>query len=73
MKKGTLSPNPFLNRAMRLGFRRGMSGSRAWMVVGISAGTLQVLRRLSRDRTKVMYRAKMQDGDHFVITSRRPQ
>jgi hypothetical protein len=74
MKRATLSPNPFLYRLMRLGFRKGMSsGSRTWFVLGISAGTLQVLRRLSRDRTQILYRAKLQDGDHFVVTSRKPQ
>ena len=74
MKRSTLSPNPILYRLTRLGFRKGMaSGSRTWLVLGISAGTLQVLRRLSRDRTKVLYRAQLQDGDHFVVTSRKPQ
>ena len=74
MRRSSLSPNPFLYWATRTGLRRGMSsGSRTWLVLGISAGTLQVLRRLSRDRTKILYRVKMQDGDHFVVTSRKPQ
>jgi hypothetical protein len=71
--RGSLSPNPILYWATRIGLRRGLSGSRAWFVIGISAGTINLLRRLGRDRTQVLYRVRMQDGDHFVVTSRKPQ
>jgi hypothetical protein len=65
--------NPLLNRLLRTGLRKGMSGSRAWLIVGISAGTVRALRRLARDEPKVLYRTRVRTGDRFVITSRAPK
>jgi hypothetical protein len=47
-----------------------MSGSRSWLMVGISLGTVRVLRRLAHDKPEVLYRTRVRAGDRFVVTSR---
>jgi hypothetical protein len=60
-----------LRRLVRTGFRRGMSGSQAWLVLAISALGLRALRRLSRSAPEVVYRTELRAGDRFEIGSRR--
>jgi hypothetical protein len=55
---------------MRVGFRRGMSGSQAWLVLGISAVGVRTLRRLARSTPEVVYRTELHTGDRFEISSR---
>ncbi|MGQ0823866.1 MAG: hypothetical protein ACT4OX_02350 [Actinomycetota bacterium] len=62
-----------LRRLTKTGLRRGMSGSRAWMVVGITAGGLRALRRVARNEPDVLYRTRVRAGDRFVITTREPR
>ena len=45
-----------LRRLTTTGWRRGRSGSRAWLVVASVAGGLRLLRYVSRDREEVLYR-----------------
>jgi hypothetical protein len=62
-----------LRRLMRTGFRRGMAGSRAsqaWLVLGISALGVRMLRRLARTEPEVVYRTEVHTGDRFEISSR---
>jgi hypothetical protein len=58
-----------LRRAMRAGFRRGMSGSQAWLVLGISALGIRTLRKLARSEPEVVYRTELRPGDRFEIGS----
>lgn len=59
-----------LRRLMRTGFRRGMSGSQAWLVLAVSALGLRALRRLARSEPEVVYRTELHAGDRFEIGSR---
>jgi hypothetical protein len=63
--------DPILRRLMRTAFRRGMSGSQAWLVLGVSALGVRTLRRLSRSTPEVIYRTELRPGDRFEIGSRR--
>jgi hypothetical protein len=67
-----VSIDALLRRLMRTGFRRGMSGSQAWLVLGITAVGFRALRRLSRSAPEVVYRTEVQTGDRFEIASHRP-
>ena len=60
-----------LRRLTGTGLRRGMSGSRAWLVVGVVTGGVRILRRLARDDEDVLYRTAIKPGDSFEIISRR--
>jgi hypothetical protein len=59
-----------LRRLMRAGFRRGMSGSQGWLVLGISALGIRALRRMARSEPEVLYRTEVHRGDRFEIGSR---
>jgi hypothetical protein len=67
-----MSIDTLLRRLMRTGFRRGMSGSQAWLVLALSALGIRALRRLSRSEPEVVYRTELHTGDRFEIASRRP-
>ncbi|HYL50371.1 MAG TPA: hypothetical protein VEZ15_00230 [Acidimicrobiia bacterium] len=60
-----------LRRLTRTGLRRGMSGSRGWLVLGIVTGGLRIVRRLARDEEEVLYRTAIKPGDTFEILARR--
>ena len=60
-----------LRRLMHSGFRRGMSGSQAWLVLGISAFGIRTLRKLARPAPEVVYRTEVRPGDRFEIGSSR--
>jgi hypothetical protein len=62
-----------LRRLTSAGFRRGMSGSRAWLVVGIVAGGARLLRRVARNEEEVLYRTAIKPGDVFEVVSKPPQ
>jgi hypothetical protein len=47
-----------------------MSGSTPWLVVGVAAGGLRLLRRLARDEEKVLYRTAIKAGDVFEVVAR---
>ena len=50
--------------------RKGMSGSTPWLIVGIVAGGLRLLRRLARDEEEVLYRTAIKAGDVFEVVTR---
>jgi hypothetical protein len=54
----------------RRGFRNGMSGSTPWLLVGMAAGGLRLLRRLARDEDEVLYRTAIKAGDVFEVVAR---
>ncbi len=61
-----------LRRLTRTGFRRGMAGSRGWMLVGVAVGGVRVLRRLARQEEEVLYRTEVKPGDRFELAVRPP-
>jgi hypothetical protein len=60
-----------LRRLTATGIRRGMTGSRGWLVVGVLTGGVRILRRLARDDEEVLYRTAIKPGDTFEIIARR--
>ena len=60
-----------LRRLTRTGIRRGMSGSRGWLVLGVVSGGVRILRHLARDEEEVLYRTAIKPGDTFEIRAGR--
>jgi hypothetical protein len=61
-----------LRRLTSAGFRRGVAGSRVWLVVGILAGGARLLRWLARDDEEVLYRTEIRPGDVFEVVTKPP-
>jgi hypothetical protein len=61
-----------LRRLTTTGLRRGMSGSRGWLLVGILSGGVRVLRRIAHHEEEVLYRTAIKPGDTFEIIARPP-
>ncbi len=59
-----------VNRLMKTGARRGLQGSQPWMIVGIVAGTIRVIRHLSSPKPEVIWRQGLQPGDRVEVTVR---
>jgi hypothetical protein len=59
-----------LRRLTSNGFRKGMSGSTPWLVVGIVAGGLRLLHRIARDDEEILYRTVVKAGDVFEVVAR---
>jgi hypothetical protein len=60
----------WLRRLTSLGFRRGMRGSRPWMITGMIAIGLRGLRRMANPPPEVLYRTAVKPGDTFEIVAR---
>ena len=56
-----------LSRLVRVGFRRGMSGSQAWLVLAVSALGLRALRKLAHPAPELVYRTELHAGDRFEL------
>lgn len=61
-----------LRRLTTTGFRRGISGSRGWLIVGIVSGGVRVLRRVAHHEEEVLYRTAVKPGDTFEILAKPP-
>jgi hypothetical protein len=59
-----------LRRLVRVGVRKGMSGSRTWLALAIVALGLRALRKLSHPSPEVIYRTELHTGDRFEIGAR---
>jgi hypothetical protein len=59
-----------LRRLTTTGWRRGRSGSRAWLIVATVAGALRLLRHVARDREEILYRTRVVEGDQFEIITK---
>jgi len=59
-----------LRRLTASGLRRGMSGSTPWLVVGVLATGIRVLRRLAIPEQEVLYRTVVKPGDVFEIVAK---
>ena len=62
-----------LRRLWTTSWRRGRSGSRAWLVVAAAAGGARLLRYIARDREDVLYRTRVVAGDQFEIIATAPK
>jgi hypothetical protein len=62
-----------LRRLTASGFRRGLTGSTPWLIIGILATGIRILRRLSIAEEEVLYRTAIKAGDVFEIVTRPPQ
>ena len=56
-----------LRRLVRIGFTRGIGGSRGWLAVGVTAGGLHVLKRMIRREPEVVYLEDLRPGQSLVI------
>lgn len=61
-----------LRRLTSTGMKRGMGGSRPWLVVGMVAVGTRALRRLAHPKPQVLYRSALRPGDAFEIRARPP-
>ena len=56
-----------LKTLIRLGFARGVGGSRGWLAVGFTAGGLHLLRRAVKREPEVVYCEELHPGQSVVI------
>ena len=56
-----------LKSLVRIGFARGIGGSRGWLTVGVVAGGLRLLRRMAKREEEVVYKEKLLPGQSLVI------
>lgn len=56
-----------LKSLVRIGFARGIGGSRAWLAVGFTAGGLRLLRRALRREADAVYCEELHPGQSVVI------
>jgi hypothetical protein len=57
-----------LIRIARTGLRRGIrTGSRRWLVTGITAGLLALARRALKDSPETVYRTELKPGERLEI------
>ncbi len=64
--------NELLRTLTRTGFRKGLEGSRRWLIMGVVAVGIRTLQRLADTAPEVLYRTEVKTGDRFEITTRRP-
>jgi hypothetical protein len=57
----------WLRRLTTMGFRRGMRGSRPWMVTAVVVVGLRALRRLANPPEEVLFRTRVKSGDRFEL------
>jgi len=57
----------FLRRLTDRSLRRGLGGSRLWMVVAILAIGARTIRRISHSEPEVLYRTRIRSGDIIVF------
>ena len=62
-----------LRRITISGLRRGLSGSRGWLLLGVAATSVRLLRHLARGDEEVVYRTIVRDGDVLEVLARRPK
>ena len=56
-----------LRSLIRIGFTRGIGGSRGWLAVGVTAGGLHMLRRMAKREPKVVYLEELRPGQSLII------
>lgn len=62
-----------LVRLARTGLRRGIrTGSRRWLVTGITAGLLAIARRVLTESPETVYRTELKPGERLEIRTLPP-
>jgi hypothetical protein len=62
-----------LVRLARTGLRRGIrTGSRRWLVTGITAGLLAIMRRALTESSETVYRTELKPGERLEIRTLPP-
>jgi len=56
-----------LKSLVRVGFARGIGGSRGWLALGVTAGGLRLLRRMAKRTPDVVYCEELHPGQSLVI------
>ena len=56
-----------LKSLIRVGFSRGIGGSRGWLALGMTAGGLHMLRKAMKREADVVYLEKLHPGQSLVI------
>ncbi len=56
-----------LRSLVRIGFARGIGGSRGWLAVGIAAGALRLVGRAVKREPDVVYREELHPGQTVVV------
>ena len=56
-----------LKTLVRVGFARGLGGSRGWLTLGVVAGALRLLRRMAKREADVVYLEELHPGQSVVI------
>lgn len=51
----------------RIGFTRGIGGSRSWLAIGMTAGGLHLLKRMAKREPKTVYLEELHPGQSLVI------
>jgi hypothetical protein len=55
-------------RIARIGFRRGLrDGSRPWLLTGLTAGALELVRRAATKTPELVYEAELEPGERLEI------
>lgn len=62
-----------LGRLARRGLRKGiLEGSRPWMAVGVAAGVVAVVRRLTSEPPQTVWRQSLEPGEGVLIRVKGP-
>ncbi|MDQ4090442.1 MAG: hypothetical protein M3163_09090 [Actinomycetota bacterium] len=56
-----------LKTLVRIGFARGIGGSRGWLALGVVAGGVRMLRRMAKREADVVYLEELHPGQSMVI------
>jgi len=56
-----------LKSLVRIGFARGIGGSRGWLAVGVVGGGLRMLRKMAKREADVVYLEELRPGQSLVI------
>jgi hypothetical protein len=56
-----------LKSLIRIGFARGIGGSRGWLALGMTAGGLHMLRKAMKREPEVVYLEELRPGQSLVI------
>ena len=56
-----------LKSLVRIGFARGIGGSRAWLTLVVVAGGLRMLKKVAKREPDVVYREELHPGQSVVI------
>ncbi|MBI2168571.1 MAG: hypothetical protein HYU28_03595 [Actinobacteria bacterium] len=63
-----------LGTLVRRGLRKGIvEGSRPWLAVGVAAGLVAIVRRVTSQPPETVWRAPLKPGEGVLISVREPE